>query len=104
MPARCDRGRGCPCNEHERRRVYARERYDEKHRGVPRNRATGKTASSITTRSPGVTGQEPRFLEDKSGENVVIHWMPKEAEEWECPHCGKWFLKVDGVWTEPWVA
>lgn len=57
------------------------------------------TRTQAKSRPPG-----SRFMEDKSGENTVMHWMPKEAEEWQCPDCNRWFLKVDGEWKEPWVA
>lgn len=96
-------GRGCGCDACENRRVKARERYNAKFKGVPINRATGQPTRD-TTRNQNDKGNEPRFMESKSGDGVVVHWMPKEGEEWECPKCGRWFLKVDGKWTEPWVA
>lgn len=104
MP-KCERGRGCTCEEHTKRREYARKRYAEKYKGIPRKRASPGTAASLTTRrKPIPPGNEPRFMEGRVEEEVVIHWMPKAAEEWECPQCGEWFLLVDGKWTQPWVA
>lgn len=45
-----------------------------------------------------------RLMESKASDVNAVHWMPKDEEEWQCPKCGRWFLKVNGKWTEPWVA
>lgn len=91
-------GRGCECASCVKRRQYARDRYHEKYKNVPRNRATGKpvTASSLTTRNTEASGNEPRFFDDRSsGEVAVVHWLPDANQTgmraWGCPECHAWF-------------
>lgn len=92
----------CSCRKHTDQREYARQRRERIERGEMSPRAA--KGSSPTTRNIGQKLPGSRLVEGKSGETVTVHWMPKEAEEWECPVCGRWFLKVAGEWKEPWVA
>lgn len=93
----CDKGRGCPCEYHEKRREYARQRYAEKYKGVPRNRATGRELATTRNTLSG-SRMEPRLVESPGEEGTIFHWMPKDGEEWECPQCGEWFRNLDGEW------
>lgn len=99
-------GRGCTCERCENKRTYAREVYAEKHKGVPRSRAS-KRDLAPTTRNGEAKNQEPRFHEREQGGGVsTIHWMPDVnktgAYSWKCPDCPQWFS-----WSadnQEWVA
>lgn len=101
--ARTDHPRGCSCEMHTRQREYARELRARKARGEVVERH--KLGSTPTTRNiPKPKAENSRLMESTSGDGMVVHWMPKDEPEWQCPKCNRWFLKVDGKWTEPWVA
>lgn len=84
-------GRGCPCPKCEKKREDARQRYAEKYKGVPRNRATGHTKHDQEG-----TGHETRLQEHEQGGGMTtFHWLPNANRtgtySWKCPNCDQWF-------------
>lgn len=99
-------GRGCDCRACEKARQYQRDYRARKRaeKGLP---PAGRKSNKITIKSPENRERpiDSRLVEDRSGSMVLVHWMPKEGEEWTCPECGRWFMKAPGKgWFEPWVA
>lgn len=32
----------------------------------------------------------------------VVHWLPADGTEWECPKCGEWFRRDEDRRRVPW--
>lgn len=91
--------RGCSCEVHLKQRNYARELRARKVSGEHVSKERGPNGKSSGIKS-GPLSRRPdsRMVEDKTGENTVIHWMPAEGGSWTCPQCGAGFMKIDGEW------